>query len=303
MNKKKTNMAASVRARLLKLKQGTTQDYNLLLARYCLERLLYRLAQSRHRENFVLKGAMLFAVWGGSPHRQTRDLDLLGFGESAQAALKKVFREICSQDVDDDGVTFDAESAATGAIRDEAEYGGVRVRIIARIEAARIPLQIDVGFGDALTPPPQEMPYPCLLDMPAPVLRCYARETVIAEKLSAIIKLGEINTRFKDYFDLLFLAEHFDFDGALVREAIEATLTRRGWLELVSTEPEGLRASFATSERVAQWKAFCDKSALAMEQTLDVVVERVATFVMPPLQAIRKKTAFKKRWKASGSWK
>lgn len=305
MNKKpKTNLAASVRAQLLKINAGTGQDYNMLLARYCLERLLYRLSISMHRDNFILKGAMLFAVWQGSPHRQTRDLDLLGFGDPSQAALKNVFRDFCKQAVDDDGVTFNPDDVSTGAIRGDAEYGGVRVKLIARIGAARIPLQVDVGFGDALTSPPQEETYPCLLEMPAPVLRCYARETVVAEKLAAIIKLGEINTRYKDYFDLLFLSEHFHFDGTLLREAIEATLKRRGWLEIATTKPDGLVESFSAAPvRVRQWEAFCKKSGLHESRPLAEVVERVAEFTLPPLHAVVKMASFAKRWKAGGPWK
>lgn len=305
MNKKpKTNLAASVRARLLKLNEGTGQDYNTVLTRYCLERLLYRLSVSKHRDKFILKGAMLFTVWQGSPHRQTRDLDLLGFGDSSQAALKDVFRDFCNQAVDDDGVTFDSEAVSAGAIRDDAEYGGVRVKVIAHIGEARIPLQVDVGFGDALTPQPQEESYPCLLDMPAPVLRCYARETVVAEKLAAIIKLGDINTRFKDYFDLLFLSERFDFDGSLLREAIEATLKRRGWLDIATAKPDGLLESFGTDPvRSKQWAGFCEKSKLTESRSLAEVVQRVADFVISPLEAIIKATPFTQGWIAGGPWK
>lgn len=305
MNKKpKIDLAASVRSRLLKLNEGTGQDYNVVLTRYCLERLLYRLSVSKHREKFILKGAMLFAVWQGSPHRQTRDLDLLGFGDSSQEELKQVFRDFCNEEVDDDGVTFDPDGITTGAIRDDAEYGGVRVKLIAHIGVARIPLQVDVGFGDALTPLPQEESYPSLLDMPAPVLRCYARETVVAEKLSAIIKLGSINTRFKDYFDLLFLSERFDFDGALLCEAIEATLKRRGWLDIATAKPDGLAESFGVDPlRRKQWEGFCEKSNLDESRSLAEVVQHVAAFVLSPLQSITKGVSFTKRWTAGGPWK
>jgi predicted nucleotidyltransferase component of viral defense system len=305
LNKKpKTNLAASVRSRLLKLNEATRQDYNAILTRYCLERLLYRLSVSKHRDKFILKGAMLFAVWQGSPHRQTRDLDLLGFGDSSQATLKDVFRDFCNQAVDDDGVTFDPDAVSTGAIRDDAEYGGVRVKIIAHIGEARISLQVDVGFGDVLTPQPQEESYPCLLGMPAPVLRCYARETVVAEKLAAIIKLGDINTRYKDYFDLLFLSERFNFDGPLLREAIEATLKRRGWLDIATAMPDGLLVSFGTDPvRSKQWAGFCEKSKLAESRSLAEVVQRVADFVISPLEAITKATPFTQGWIAGGPWK
>lgn len=276
----------------------------MVLTRYCLERLLYRLSVSKHREKFILKGAMLFAVWQGSPHRQTRDLDLLGFGDSSQAELKQVFRDFCNQAVIDDGVTFDPDAVSASAIRDDAEYGGVRVKLIAHIGVARIPLQVDVGFGDTLTPQPREESYPCLLDMPAPVLRCYARETVIAEKLSAIIKLGDINTRFKDYFDLLFLSEHFDFAGSRLREAIEATLKTRGWLDITTSTPDGLAETFGADPlRSTQWKGFCVKGKLNESRSLVEVVQRVAVFALPPLQSITKKTTFSKRWKAGGPWK
>jgi predicted nucleotidyltransferase component of viral defense system len=210
------NVAASARQRLLNLSKASSVDYNQLLVRYAIERLLYRLSRSRHRENFVLKGAMLFAIWEGSPHRPTQDVDLLGFGDRSPDHIAAVFRELCAASVEDDGIAFAANTVHAEEIRTADEYGGVRVRFTASLGGAIIRVQADVGFGDAITPPAPESNYPTLLpNQPAPHLRVYPRETVVAEKMEAITKLGMLNTRFKDYYDLRYLADRFEFDGDL----------------------------------------------------------------------------------------
>ena len=229
------NLAASVQARLARRRAETGEDFNVLLVRFCLERFLYRLSKSAHREQFVLKGAMLFALWQPTLHRVTRDLDLLGFGNPSRSRLAEIFRELCGMEVEADGVDFDARSVTAAEIRARDEYAGVRVKLKARIGNAMMPLQVDVGFGDALSVTPEEITFPVLLGMDAPKLRAYSRETVVSEKLEAIVELGMLNTRFKDYFDLHFLANRFDFDGVSLSASIAATFKRRG-----TAFPDGL---------------------------------------------------------------
>lgn len=217
------NIAASVRQRLLERSRQRGEDFQFILSRYASERLLYRLSVSPHREGFVLKGALLFLLWGGELHRPTRDLDLLGFGDSSVAALEKVFRELCATTVEDDGLVFVAESVVAGQIREDQEYGGVRVKLVAMLERAKIPMQVDIGFGDAITPAARWHNYPTLLDAPPPRLRTYPRETVVAEKLEAMVSLGMSNSRMKDFYDVAVLARQFDFDGA--RSAVSSRAT------------------------------------------------------------------------------
>ncbi len=198
MTKVPTNIGASVRARLLALARKRGEDFQLLLTRYVNERLLYRLSVSSHCRHFILKGAALFTLWTGKPHRATRDLDFLGFGDPSEAHVRAMFTEVLALQVPDDGVIFEAESLEVGPIREDQEYGGVRLLLAARVTSARVRLQIDVGFGDAITPSAAEAEFPPLLDFPAPRLRAYPRETVIAEKLEAMVQLGIANSRMKD---------------------------------------------------------------------------------------------------------
>lgn len=300
MNSPLTNVAASVRTRLLQLRAVTGEDYNQLLVRYCIERLLYRLSVSEHRERFIRKGAMLFVLWKGSPHRQTRDVDFLGYGSAEPSVVAETFRTLCRQPVVDDGVIFEPESVAAEEIRAGQEYEGVRVTLRAFIGVARIVLQVDVGFGDAVTPAPETLLYPGLLDLPRAELRCYPKETAIAEKVEAILNLDLRNTRYKDYYDIAFLAEHFDFDGETLRGAIEATVERRGSRGLLSETPPGLSPQFSTDpEHLKRWDSFCRKSGFTPPMSLQEVVAKVAALVAPPLNAICSKQGFAQTWRAS----
>ena len=221
------NRAASIRARLKQHTDTSKQDFNLTLTRYGLERLLYRLSVSEHTPNFLLKGALLFQLWYGQPHRPTRDADLLGFGRDDIPTLVGVFRSICGIAVDD-GIVFDPESVAGTEIRKDAGYGGVRIDLRATLDSARLAMQIDIGFGDAVTPQAQLVTYPTLLaDVPAPTLRAYPKATVVAEKLHAVTHLGMTNSRMKDFFDLWVLLHDTTMDDAELQQAIEATFARR----------------------------------------------------------------------------
>ena len=258
------NLAASIRARLKNHADAAKEDFNLTLARYGLERLLYRLSVSSHAGRFLLKGALLFALWYDQPHRPTRDADLLAFGSDEVDAMIDAFREICAVPCDD-GVVFDPASVRGAEIRKSAGYGGVRIDVPALLDGARIALQVDVGFGDAVTPEPQAVRYPVLLDgLPAPELRAYPKATVVAEKLHAICLLGLANTRMKDYFDLDLLLQDNALDPAELRRAIKASFTRRK-LVLPGDWPVGLSDAFAADPiKQAQWTAFLRKNRLEL---------------------------------------
>ena len=275
------NVAASVRARLLNVAKAQGVDFNQVLVRFALERILYRLTQSQHADRFLLKGALLFTLWYDMPHRATRDADLLGFGESDLDAVAETFREIAAVAVDD-GIAFDPISVTVEEIREEAGYG-VRVIIAGELDKARCKTQIDVGFGDAVTPAPVDSVYPVLLaDLPAPRLRTYPTYTVVAEKLHAIALLGMTNTRLKDYFDLSVLMERETLDTDLLAKAIRATFERRG-TAVPEVLPIGLSHEFADdASRQSLWLAFLRKNQLAAEP-LPAMLERLRSALAPAL--------------------
>jgi predicted nucleotidyltransferase component of viral defense system len=249
------NIGASVRQRLLNLAQARGQPMELLLTRYALERLLHRLSLSPPRERFVLKGAMLLATWFDEPHRATRDVDLLGFGDAAEDALLGAFRDIMAIEVDD-GVRFDLKGLRIEAIREDVEYGGSRLRTTAALAGARIPINVDIGFGDAVEPGIEDIDLPVLLDMPSPHLRAYSPETVIAEKFHAMVALGRANSRMKDYYDVWMLMSTFETKPDRLRRAIAATFARRG-TAIPAVVPDGLSEGFAADpEKQRQWDAF-----------------------------------------------
>ncbi|MFV0678788.1 nucleotidyl transferase AbiEii/AbiGii toxin family protein [Ottowia sp.] len=295
------NVAASVRARLLNKARAEKLDFNLLLTRYALERMLYRLSVSEERGQFLLKGALLFDLWFDLPHRPTHDADLLGFGSTEVPHLEKLFREI-SQIASDDGIVFQADSVKAAEIRKEANYAGVRVTMIGLLDGARCPVQIDIGFGDAVTPAPENVHYPVILDgMPQPQLRVYPRYTVVAEKLEAMVKLGILNSRLKDYFDLWVLARHSDFDGAVLAQAIRATFERRG-TAIPSGAPLGLTDEYGLDEqKIKQCSAFLRKNALE-PMPLAAVIEALREFLLPVLAALAAGNGFDRQWQAGAGW-
>ncbi len=281
--KDKTNIAASIRQRLLNLARERGEDFQQLLVSYALERVLYRLANSRHRDRFVLKGALLFRLWFDLTQRPTRDADFLGFGNAEPEEFAAVFREIAEMTMaEDDGLIFDATSVHVVDIRKVAGYPGVRVNMTAILDVARIPVQCDIGFGDAVTPAPSQQTYPTLLDMPAPILAVYPLETVVAEKLEAIVKLAGFNTRVKDYFDLWVLMRYENLDRVILPAAIRATFERRKTFIPVVL-PVGLAPSFATEKQV-MWQAFLNRSTLSAPPLAEVLDELRAQ-CWPLLQA------------------
>lgn len=248
--------AQSIRSRLLNRSRETGEDYNLLLIRFGVERLLYRLCRSEYGDDFVLKGAMLFAAWTGNVHRPTRDLDLLGFGESSPERLVVLFRGLCDLQVEDDGLRFDPATVSCETIRDEQAYGGVRVKVRASLGNARINLQVDVGFGDVVMPEPKLMPFPSLLGLPAPVVRAYSPESVVAEKLEAMVSLGIGNSRMKDFYDVWFLLREIELDERVLSRAIQATFERRR-TALPGASPVAFSDELmADPMKNSQWKGF-----------------------------------------------
>lgn len=304
MKNKTVNLQASVAARLRNIARDRKTNFELVLRRYAIERLLYRLNLSPHRDRFVLKGAMLFAAWTGDPFRPTKDVDFLGFGESAAPAVAKTFREICQQAVDDDALQFDGDRLQAEAIRDAQEYPGVRLRLTAFLGKVRIPVQIDIGFGDVITPAAVDLEFPPLLDTAAPRLKAYPKETVVAEKFEAIVDLGEANSRMKDYYDLIALSRLFAFDGETLSKAVAATFKRRS-TEIPAERPPGLLAAFATQkQKVEQWTAFTQREALALPVgDFAEAIEEIATFIMPVALAARTDGVLSQVWDPGGPWR
>lgn len=299
-------VATSVKQRLLNLARERGEDFNFLLTRYGVERLLYRLARSAHAEEFVLKGAMLFHMGPDPlPHRPTRDVDLLGKRSPEPARLVKIFREVCAVKVVDDGLVFDETSIRGARIREEQEYEGVRMHLQARMGSARVPVQVDVGFGDALTPPPKRRSLAVLLDFPAPRLLTCPWETVIAEKFEALVDLGMANSRMKDLFDLTYLSATLALDGAVLGRAIQATFKRRK-TPLPGEVPVGLSRAFGSDPvKQTQWRAFVRRLRGGVggeADSLDAVLGKLRDFLMPVVETLVQERPFKKKWPPGGPW-
>lgn len=281
----KKDLATSVRARLLNTAKAQGADFNQILVRFALERILYRLSQSAYADHFLLKGALLFALWYDMPHRSTRDADLLGFGASDLESIARTFHDIASIEVAD-GIVFDPASVSVEKIRKDAGYAGARVLITAEIAKARCKTQIDIGFGDAVTPGPVHAAYPVLIDdLPAPQLRTYPVYTVIAEKLHAIALLGMTNSRLKDYLDIWVLLDREALNANTLAKAIAATFIRRG-MPLPAVLPVGLTDEFATdTSRQAMWQAFLKKNEIVMAPLPEVVAKLRTTLAPILIQA------------------
>ncbi len=265
------NLAASVRARLFNKAKKDGVNFQRLLVRYALERVLYRLSISPEKDHFLLKGALLFDLWYDVPLRPTRDIDLLGFGLAEIPHLVAVFEAICLLEVDD-GISFDPKSLKAEDIRKESNYSGTRLTLTGLIDNAKCPVQIDIGFGDAVTPAPELAIYPVMFDdMPAPSLRVYPRYTVVAEKLEAIITLGMVNTRMKDYFDLWVILRDTPLDQKILSQAVVATVTNRR-TKMPNGFPVGLSEQFgADTQKIIQWNAFVNRNNLRVESLGDTV--------------------------------
>lgn len=257
------------------------------LQRYAVERFLYRLGESTHRDRFILKGAALFALWGGPAYRATRDVDFTGYGGSDQAEILAALRDICDTPGGGDELVFDSLTLSAEAIRDNSEYDGLRIRLEARLGESRIPVQIDIGFGNAIHPPPQVAAYPTLLDDPAPRIQAYPLEAVVAEKLHAMVLLGERNSRFKDFYDLYVIAGQFQFDGPQLAKSITATFSRRR-TELAALQTTTLTPAFySDAMRAVQWRAYLGRNNLpGAPADFSLTGEKLAAFLGPISRAL-----------------
>ncbi len=295
--------AVEIRRLLARFARNNGEDFQIILIRYALERLLYRICRSTHSAEFILKGAMLFRVWSDQPHRPTRDLDLLGCDSGEVSVIEAVFKDICSVEVESDGLTFLSETIVVEEIREAQEYGGVRVSMLAHLVTARIPIQVDIGFGDAVTPQAIGVTYPTILDLPPPVLLAYPRDTVVAEKLEAIIRLGMVNSRMKDFYDLWMISQCFSFDGSMLTAAVAATFRRRE-TRLPREIPVAFTSEFYGDKlKEQQWAGFLRKNKTYFSsQSLDAVVLRLNDFLVPCLQAAEEERELDMTWVEDGSW-
>jgi hypothetical protein len=302
LNRPVKNIAASVRQRLLNVAHERNESFDLTLTKFGLERLLYRISQSRHRNKLILKGALLFELWTQQRYRPTRDADFLARGDNSPEAVVALFKEICSIEVADDGVRFDLDTVKAEQIIEDADYEGIRVTFLAYLEGARIPIQVDLGFGDVVTPAAIETEIRPLLDLPAPKLLTYPRETMIAEKFEAFVSLGMANSRMKDLHDIASLCRQFAFDGAILAEAIRQTFkTRRTDL---AGKPVVFTAEFFDDvAKKRQWAAFVNRNrGFVKEQSLEVVCREIESFLLPIVQALASNKHFERQWPAGGPW-
>lgn len=292
------NLPVSVLRRLRNKAAAEGRNAQDLLRYYAIERFLYRMAQSPHADRFVLKGALVFLTWGIDLQRPTRDIDLGGFTTSDMEVIRRMIQDICLQPVADDGMQYDANSVVGEVVREGMRYQGLRIRFHGALGAARASMQIDIGIADTITPPALPVTYPTLLDMPAPVLRGYPPETVVAEKLEAMVVLDEINSRMKDFYDVWLISRRFEFDGTLLQQAVHATFRHRH-TELPNELPSALSDSFA-EQKQALWRTFVTRSELETGVALDflTVVEDLRVFVSPLFY----KETFVGQWSRRHTW-
>lgn len=303
MNQDKKNVAHSIFQRLLNRAKTNKEDFNLLLSRYGMERFLYRLSVSPHNDRFILKGASLFLVWKGQNYRVTRDADLLGFGNADIEQLANVFRDICHVEFQGDGMMYLPESLSAEEIREDQAYDGVRITLVGMLNQARIPLQVDIGFGDAITPAPEQIEYPTLFDAPPPLLKAYPRYTLVAEKVEAMVKLGLANSRMKDFYDIWLLSRLFSFEGRVLRKALENTFGRRRTTFPAATPFAFTPAFYEDLQKTVQWTAFVKKSKPDIPVgDLSAVIADISVFLTPIIESLQSNTFFEKYWLPDQGW-
>lgn len=298
---KKKNLAASVRAKLKNKAKEKGIEFQNLLVRFGNERLLYRLSRSDYQKSFMLKGAALFAIWFDEPHRPTKDMDLLAFGKNDIKVLENILLEVI-QISGEDGLEFSAESLKGAEIRANKIYQGVRITLLAFLDGAKIPLQIDIGFDDTITPRAKTETIETILDLPKPRLRIYPKETVIAEKFEAMVKLGIGNSRMKDFWDVQYLIKECSFDGELVQKAIRSTFANRR-TTVPQTLPIALTDDFTKIPEIStDWKAFIKRNKITSDTDFTTVVESLRDFFTPLIEAEAKIAVFDKNWSFSNGW-
>ena len=296
------NLAASVQARLQNHARATKRPFQELLQYYAMERFLYRLSKTPYRTRFVLKGALMLHVWKAPLARATKDLDFLGHLDNSLENLEGVIRQVCAANVEPDGMVFDAATVKTERIKEDADYEGVRVRFVGLLGRARVAMQIDVGFGDVVTPAAETITYPTLLEFPAPELSGYPRETVVAEKFQAMVYLRTLNSRIKDFYDVWLLANQYAFDGALLAKAIAATFANRD--TAIDMAPIAFTPDFTEQgSTLAQWTAFRNKLPnTECPAQLSTVVTVLAGFLLPIARALASGESFDRHWSPGGPW-
>jgi hypothetical protein len=299
---RRKNIATSVHQRLLDKARESERPFNELFQYYAIERFLYRFSKSSFAERFILKGALMLIVWESPVSRPTMDIDMLGNVENSVDAIVSMVREVCLQEVEPDGIFFDPESTRGERITEDADYEGVRVRFRGALATARITIQLDVGFGDIVIPPPKLTSYPIILDFPPPRIRGYSRESTIAEKFEAMVKLGIMNSRMKDFWDLWLLSQQFDFDGKTLAEAIIKTFSTRH--TAIPADPIAFTPAFMRDARKsAQWKAFLRKNRMVnIPDNFEEVVEYVSIFLKPLVDSLVNDKPVPATWKAPGPW-
>ena len=298
-----TNIAASVHQRLLNMARASSRPFNELLQHYAIERFLYRLSNTGHADQFVLKGALMLSVWGRGTSRPTMDIDLLGRIDNNLGGIADAVKDACVVSVVEDGLSYDPQSVMASRIAEDAHYEGVRVRVRGNLGNARITLQIDVGFGDVIVPGTLKVVYPALLDYPAPELIGYTRESSIAEKFQAMVKLGALNSRMKDFYDIWALCQSFDFEGATISQAVRAAFGNRH--TPVSAQPTVFEPSFAKDPgKDLQWRGFVAKSRLDnAPAAFEDAVAVIKAFLGPVAAALAEQKVFRGRWTAPGPWR
>lgn len=298
-----TNIAASVHQRLLNKARESGRPFNELLQHFAIERFIYRLSKSRHADSFILKGALMLSVWSGPESRPTMDIGLLGRIDNSLEVIAAALKDACEMNVEADGMLFDADSVTAARITEDAEYGGVRVRLKAALGNARVSLQVDVGIGDVVFPSPREVEYPALLDLPSPRLKGYTMGSTIAEKFQAMVILGVLNSRMKDFYDIWMLSRTYGFEGGVLGEAVEKTFETRG--TPLTVEPTVFEPSFADDvDKQIQWAAFVGKTKLSdAPKSFSEVAAAVTSFLKPLALALAEGQPFSATWKAPGPWR
>jgi predicted nucleotidyltransferase component of viral defense system len=300
VSRRTEGLARSVHTRLVDHAKEQGLDPTLVFTRYALERFLFRLGESPHADRFILKGAVLLFAWLGDVGRATRDVDFLGVGDPSDDTLVDLIVDACRHPVDDDGIVFDVDTIRVVDIRADQAYGGRRVTFVGLLGKGRIHVQVDVGTGDATVPEPEWIDLPTIFDGPAPKLRAYRPETVVAEKLHAIVHLGLANTRLKDFYDLIALSHTQTFEAHALRRAIEATFSRRR-SDVPVAVPPGLGDEFADEDRQRQWSAFLERNELELRLGLDEALEQLGVFLGPVVWA-RDRRASMSRWTPGRGW-
>ena len=298
------SIPASIRQRLLNLSREQGIRFNSVLQRYATERFLYRLSVSAEVDRLTLKGAALFRVWTGQELRPTHDVDFLAAGLEDHAAIRAALEHVCGTPCLEDGVVFDPEPMRIASIRDEQPHGGVRARIHGLLGQARLALQVDIGFGDVMTPGPEQQDYPTLLDLPAPRLWTYPRETVVAEKLEALVSRDETNSRVKDLWDVACLARRFAFDGETLRTAIAETFRRRG-TSLTEERPAALLpVYYDDTDRAQHWQVLQRQITTDADGPIRLVDagNELRRFLGPVCDSLIEDGPFTEGWPPGGPW-